>query len=238
MMLSGSEQYYDDIYDAIEKDYVAEATKILAFIKEYKQAQGSTLLDVACGTGRHATMLCKEYKVQGVDINANMLKIARKKLPGVRFTQGDMRSFDLYRQFDVVTCLFSAIGYMTTKADLQTAVKNMSRHLALGGVLLIEPWLAPDQWRIRHVTSVHVNKPDIKIVRMSHSGRRGRVSVLDLQYLIGTSKGIEHIQEQHELGLFTHEEYMNAFTKAGLIPAHDPEGIFGRGLYIGTKPTS
>jgi hypothetical protein len=59
---------------------------------------------------------------------------------------------------------------------------------------------------------------------------------LDFQYLIGTSKGIEHISELHEFGLFTHEEYIAAFTKAGLQVIHDPEGVDGRGLYIGQKP--
>lgn len=236
-MLSGSEQYYDDIYGVTGKDYAAEAAKIHEFIEKYKQREGNLLLDVACGTGWHASILCERYQVQGIDINTNMLKIARKKLPGIRFNQGDMRSFDLHRQFDVITCLFSAIGYMKTKADLQTAIRNMSRHLAPGGVLLVEPWFTPDQWHTGYVSTVSVDKPDVKIVRMSHSAKRGRLSLINFEYLIGTSKGIQHINEQHELGLFTHAEYMTAFTKAGLIAAHDPEGIFGRGLYIGTKPS-
>lgn len=236
-MLSGSEQYYDDIYGVTGKDYAAEATRIHEFIEKYKQTAGNSLLDVACGTGWHASFLCEKYKVEGIDINAGMLKMARKKHPGIRFTQGDMRSFDLHRQYDVVTCLFSAIGYMKTKADLQTAVRNMGRHIAPGGVLLVEPWFTPDQWHTGYVSAVHVDKSDVKIVRMSHSGKRGKLSLINFQYLIGTSKGIEHINEQHELGLFTHEEYMNAFTSAGLIAAHDLEGIFGRGLYMGTKPS-
>ncbi len=236
-MLSGSEKYYDDIYGVTGKDYAAEAAKIHEFIQKYKQRKGNALLDVACGTGWHAGFLGKQYKVEGIDINAGMLKMARKKYPGIHFSQGDMRSFDLHRQFDVVTCLFSAIGYMKSKADLQTAVKNMSRHIAPGGVLLLEPWFTPDQWHIGYVSTVRVDKPDIQIVRMSHSAKRGKLSLINFEYLIGTSRGIEHIKEQHELGLFTHEEYMSAFTKADLIAAHDPEGIFGRGLYIGIRPS-
>ncbi len=81
-----------------------------------------------------------------------------------------------------------------------------------------------------------VDKSDLKVIRMAHAGKRGKVSLLEFQYLIGTSKGIEHIVEHHEFGLFSHEEYMDAFTRAGLDVTHDPEGLFGRGLYIGTKP--
>jgi uncharacterized HAD superfamily protein len=81
-----------------------------------------------------------------------------------------------------------------------------------------------------------VDKPDLKIVRMSHSGQKRKVSTIEFQYLIGTSKGIEHNVETHELGLFIHQEYMNAFKAAKLNVTHDPEGLDGRGLYIGTKP--
>jgi hypothetical protein len=112
----------------------------------------------------------------------------------------------------------------------------MSRHLLPGGVLLVEPWFTPEQWTLGRVSTIFVDKPDVKIVRMSHSGKKSRVAVLEFQYLIGTSQGLEHLREHHEFGLFTHEEYMDAFTRARLNVTHDPEGVDGRGLYIGTKP--
>ena len=81
-----------------------------------------------------------------------------------------------------------------------------------------------------------VDQPDVKIVRMSYSGQRANVSSIEFQYLIGTSKGIDHSVEIHELGLFTHDEYLAAFEAAGLNVTHDPEGLDDRGLYIGFKP--
>lgn len=234
-MLSGSEKYYDDIYSAMGKDYVTEANRIHGFIQKFKCTDGNVLLDVACGTGTHAGLLTRYYKVVGTDLNADMLQVARKKHPEIHFFQGDMRSFDPGRQFDIITCLFSAIGYMKTKAELRKAVKNMSRYLMPGGILLIEPWFTPGQWTVGRVSTIYVDKPDVQIVRMSHSGKKGRVSLLFFGYLIGTSKGIEHIVEHHDFGLFTHEEHMDAFTRAGLNVTHDPEGVDGRGLYIGLK---
>jgi ubiquinone/menaquinone biosynthesis C-methylase UbiE len=235
-MYSGSEIYYDDIYSAMGKDYAAEAYKLHEFIQKYKRTDGNTLLDMACGTGTHAGFLSQYYQVTGADLNSRMLKVARKKHPEIKFVEGDMRSLKLGRKFDVITCLFSAIGYMKTKADLRLTLRSMSRHLLPGGVLLVEPWFSEDQWNVGRVSINRVEKPDLKIIRMALARKRGKVSLLEFQYLIGTSKGIQHLTEHLELGLFDHGDYEHAFTRAGLQVFHDPEGIFGRGLCIGTRP--
>jgi ubiquinone/menaquinone biosynthesis C-methylase UbiE len=219
------------------KDYTAEADRLHEFIEKYKRTDGKTLLDVACGTGTHAGLLGEYYKVEGMDLNINMLKVARKKHPELRFTRGDMREFDLGRQFDIVTCLFSAIGYTRTRTELQKAIKSMSCHLLPKGVLLVEPWFTPEQWHVGRVSTIVVDKPEIKIVRMSYSGKKGKISLLKFHYLVGSAKGIQQIVEHHEFGLFSDAEYTEAFTRAGLQVIHDPEGVDGRGLYIGTYPS-
>lgn len=234
-MFSKSARYYDEIYSSIDKDYAAEVDKAHTFIQEHRQTKGRSLLDVACGTGHHASLLSKHYQVEGLDLDAQMLTVAKKKHPEIRFHQGDMLDFDLKRQFDAVTCLFSSIGYVKTKSRLRKAIRNMSRHLLPGGVLLVEPWFTPEQWHPGRASMTQVDKPDVKIVRMSYSRRRGNVSSLEFQYLIGSSKGIDHSVEIHELGLFTHDEYLAAFKAAGLNVTHDPEGLDDRGLYIGLK---
>ena len=234
-MFAKTAQYYDDIYGAADKEYDEEARRIHAFIQKYKRAKGNTLLDVACGTGVHAGVLSKYYKVEGLDLDTNMLKVARKKFPKIRFHQGNMINFDLKRQFDIVTCLFSSIGYVRTKSNLHKAIKSMTKHLLPGGVLIIEPWFTPERWNSGRVFALQVEKPDIKVVRMSHSGQKGKVSILEFQYLIGTQKGIEHQVEIHELGLFTHEEYLDACKAAGLKVVYNKKGLEGRGLYIGMK---
>lgn len=235
-MFSKSAQYYDEIYASIDKDYTAEANRAHKFIQTHKQTKGKTLLDVACGTGFHAGLLSKHYQVEGLDLDRQMLKVARQKHPKIRFHQGDMTDFDLGRAFDGIVCLFSSIGYVKTIPRLRKTIKNMSQHLLPGGVLLVEPWFSSKQWHPGRSFIIQVNKPDLKIVRMSFGGQRGKISILEFQYLIGTSKGIEHSVEIHEMGLFTHREYMDAFKAAKLNVTHDPEGLDGRGLYIATKP--
>ena len=234
-MFSKSAQYYDEILAANGKDYASEAEIARKIIQKHKKTDGKLLLDIACGTGLHAGYLSKYYKVEGIDLDDNMLAVARKKHPKIRFTKGDMLNIDLSRRFDIVVCLFSSIGYVKTKSKLNKAIKLMSRHLVSGGVLLVEPWFTPQQWTTGRLFTIHVEKPGLKIARMSHSTQQGNVSKLEFQYLIGTSKGIKHKVETHTLGLFTHEEYLNAFRSAGLKTTHHKKGLDGRGLYIGIK---
>jgi hypothetical protein len=147
-----------------------------------------------------------------------------------------MVDFKLKNKFDIIVCLFSAIGYVKTKSRLQKTIKTMSQHLLPGGVVLVEPWFTPKQWHPGREYVIQVNKPDLKIVRMSHSSQKGNISIIEFQYLIGTPKGIERDTEILELGLFTKKEYLDSFRSAGLKVTHDPIGLYGRGLYIGVKP--
>ena len=237
-MFSKSADYYDEIYNSMGKQYPKEASKTHKIIQKHKKSRGDLLLDVGCGTGHHAGLLKKYYQVEGLDLDPNILSVARKKYPKIPFHQGDMINFKLNQEFDAITSLFSSIGYVKTKSSLNKAIQTMAKHLLPGGVLLIEPWFSPNEWHTGRAFMLQVNRPDLKIVRMSYSSRKGNISIIEFQYLIGTPKGIQHSVEQHRLGLFHKKDYLEAFRKTGLIVSHDPKGLDGRGLYIGVKPLS
>lgn len=80
-----------------------------------------------------------------------------------------MLTFTLSKEFDVVTCLFSAIGYMTTLRKLRRAVRNMSLHLNPGGVLIVEPWITPRNFIRGRIGAVYVNEAKLKIARFDKS---------------------------------------------------------------------
>jgi len=223
--------FYDAIYSF--KNYQAEAEKLRALIGEKRTAPARSLLDVACGTGLHLSFLRHHFDVEGLDLDAKLLDVARQRCPGVTFHHADMTAFDLGRKFDVVTCLFSAIGYAGTVERLDQAVGNMARHLAPNGLLVVEPWLAPQDWRTGVIHALFVDRPELKIARLNHSQARGRLSVIDFHYLVGTPASIDYLTERHELGLFTREEYLESFRRAGLEVSHDGQGLMGRGLYFG-----
>jgi SAM-dependent methyltransferase len=233
-MFAGTARYYDRIYAF--KDYVGEVEKILSIVERELQTDGRQLLDVACGTGLHLEQFKGRFEAEGLDLSPELLEIARERNPGLLFHRADMRTFALDARYDLVTCLFSSIGYMVTLDDLHRAIGRMADHLVSGGLLLVEPWLTPEMWKPNTVHALFIEEPELKIARIKTSLSEGRLSIFDLHHLIGTPEGTEHVVEHHELGLYTVEEMIDAFRAAGLDVQHDPEGLTGRGLYVASKP--
>src|SRR5216684_3266461 len=226
--------YYDEIYHF--KNYEKEAEKIDTLIRQHKKSPGNHLLDVACGTGNHIAYLKQHYSVEGLDFSADMLRIARKKHPDIVFHLSEMTSFRLQNRFDIVTCLFSAIGHVKTKARMRRAVRNMARHLQSGGLMILEPWITPANFRRGLIGFTFVDKPNLKIARININKVRGPVSTLEFHFLIGTPGKVQYVIDKDSLGLWTHQEYLDAFRDAGLEVSFDSAGLMGRGLYLGLKP--
>ena len=231
-MFVKSARFYDALYHF--KDYQRAADQLRALIEQCVPS-ARTLLDVGCGTGRHLEYLQNFYRVEGLDINPDLLAIARQRCPGALFHERDMVGFELAAAYDVVTCLFSSIGYVKSAQRMKTAVASMARHLKPDGLLVLEPWFTPDNYWIGRITANFADLPELKIAWMYTSERRDRISVFDIHYMVGTPRGVEQFTELHEMGLFTYEEYLEAFNNAGLRVFYDPKGLFGRGMYIGQK---
>jgi SAM-dependent methyltransferase len=238
-LFSESTELYDFIYSKF-KDFDAEARQVAALLRE-KCPSARRILDVGCGTGRHAAALVEEhgFDLDGLDIEAGFLEIARKRCPKGNFFRGDMASFDLGITYDAVICLFSSIGYVRTVDRLHLTARSMRRHLGPGGVALIEPWFTPEAFRGGSVHMHTVEREDLKISRISRSEVRDRVSWLDFQYLIGKPEEIRHLREVHELGLFTESDMREALLAGGFERVEfDREGLTGRGLFLARTEAS
>lgn len=226
---------YDLIQAARGKDYAGEAAQVAAQVRE-RCPHAASLLDVACGTGRHLVAFRDlGFDVAGVELSAAMLAAARRRLPGVELQRADMRTFRLGRAFDAVVCLFSSIGYMTTVEDLRRAVATMAAHVAPGGVLVVEPWFAPDGWRTGAVRADAATSPRLAVTRVNRSGRDGPVGTMEMRYAVATPDRTRSFVEHHRMGLYTRDTYVDALRRAGLAVDHDPAGPIGRGLYVATK---
>jgi len=71
------------IYDAVYawKDYGREAVRVHELVQARKPG-AATLLDVACGTGAHLAELRRWYRCEGLDLDSDLLAVARERPAG------------------------------------------------------------------------------------------------------------------------------------------------------------
>ncbi|MBE8516240.1 class I SAM-dependent methyltransferase [Amycolatopsis sp. H6(2020)] len=230
---------YEAIYRGRGKDYARESEIVVDLIRE-RVPTARRLLDVACGTGSHLRYFAGEFaETAGVDLTEEMLELARAVLPGVPLWQGDMRGFDLGRTFDAITCMFSAVGYLADPGELNATLETFARHLEPGGVVVVEPWWTPQKFLPGYVQGDVVSVDGRTISRVSHTVPAPDrpvtpASRMEVHWTVAEpGSGIGHHVDVHTMTLFTHEEYLEAFTRAGLTAECADHELGGPGLYVG-----
>jgi ubiquinone/menaquinone biosynthesis C-methylase UbiE len=229
--------YYDLIYAA--KDYEGEARYQVQLIERYKRSSGRDFLEIACGTGRYLEFFARDFTCTGLDLNPAMLRIARRRVKQARLVQGDMLTMKLGKQFDVVACLFSSIGYVRGSRNLRKAIRNFADHLKPGGVMLISPWISKEDFNVGMPYLDTYESKDIKIARAVVSRLKSRdVSLINFNWMIAEkNKPVRHVDDDvHELTMHSTEEFMAAMCEAGLRGRLIRGRKAGRGLYVGVKP--
>jgi len=101
-------------------------------------APGNQILDVACGFGRIAGQLHQRgYRVTGIDLSADQLRLAGQRNPGPTYLHRDMREPPA-GPYDAVLNVYSSFGYFAHRSDDIAALHAWYAVLRPGGVLLMD----------------------------------------------------------------------------------------------------
>ncbi len=142
-------QWYEELFEnsaaAYDNEPFVKGTEgEVDFIeRELAFDKGAAILDIGCGTGRHAIALAKRgYSVTAVDLSEAQLDRARMKAAAahvnVRFAKADARALDYSNQFDAVIMVCEgAFPLMETDEMNFEILKNASRALRQRGVLIL-----------------------------------------------------------------------------------------------------
>lgn len=130
------------IYDAMAQKYTrlfwddvsddAETDRFLALVPT-----GGSILDAGCGPGNNARgMLAKGFRVTGIDLSEEFLKIARELIPQGEFHLMDMRRMSFPdATFD---SLYSAYSFLHLRnTDTTPTLREYARVLRPGGALFL-----------------------------------------------------------------------------------------------------
>jgi dTDP-3-amino-3,6-dideoxy-alpha-D-glucopyranose N,N-dimethyltransferase len=224
---------YDVLYFYV-KNYCLEALLSHRYIQSFKRSSGRDMLSVACGTGMHDSYFKQWYEIEGIDLSAAQLKVARSHNPAIRYRKADMRDFDMRQQYDVITCMFGSIAYLLDIEEVQAAINQMTKHLKPGGILLLEPWHQPgDPLMGQNVQSAETKGLNVQRVnRLIVEGNITKWTMI--YYLIADGVQMKPFTRYHQLALYSLEEQIEALERAGLetfhrrFPQPMPDLLIGR----------
>ncbi len=129
-----------ELYEAVYPDTDEATPKLcLRLFEKYMGRIPSSILDVACGTGRDLAALARQCSdCVGIDISPEMVQFAKSTRPHLDFDVGDMRILRLGRTFDAVLCLGSALMYAHTDEDVDRTLATLKAHCHGGALLVLD----------------------------------------------------------------------------------------------------
>ncbi len=186
-------------------------------------AEGSTVLDLACGQGRHTSPLRRAgLQVLGLDLSPVLLAAAASRDAKAPLVRADMRSLPLAdATMDGVVNLFNAFGYFESPDDDVQVLREVARVLRPGGVFVQEVHHRDALVRDWEPRTTHPTYPDGLVVTEERvwdtvTGRH------QVTYLL-ESPGAPDRHLEHTLRVFTLTEMVALHRLAGL----DVIGVYG-----------
>lgn len=223
-------EFYDLLYE--DKPYHAEACFVAGLLARYARPASPvrTILDLACGTGRHCFELeTMGYVVEGSDLSAPMIRRA-EAAAAARGSKAIFhnRSFQdanlIGKHYDAVISMFSAIDYLTTHHDLMLSLGNIHRLLPPGGLFVFDYWngnaVIKDYSPVREVRK---QKGHLEIVRTSTTGLDVVKQIAEVNFRFTClADGVSQHQfsEQHKVRYFFFREIETYLELCGFELIH------------------
>jgi len=180
-----------------------------------QRAPAHTWLDLCCGTGSLLKLACENgFEAVGLDRSPHQLRFARRNAPKARLRRADIRSFALGREFDVVTCLFDSLNYVTKLGEVARVFRNVRRHLADGGLFAFDVNTLEGHrlaWRGAWVR----RGKDCTILGESSCDERTHLARLRLTGFVRQGNLYRRFQEEHVQRGYTRGEMDGLLARAG-----------------------
>lgn len=102
--------------------------------------QGASILDLACGKGRHSVYLSnKGFDVTGVDLSPESIAFAKQfEQKKLHFHTHDMREILPFEKFDFIFNLFTSFGYFPNDDEHLQTLMQIKNGLKSNGTLVID----------------------------------------------------------------------------------------------------
>jgi 2-polyprenyl-3-methyl-5-hydroxy-6-metoxy-1,4-benzoquinol methylase len=130
--------YYYKLY--FQRDKAEAALFIDKLIDHLKPALGATMLDVACGKGRHSIQLAsKGVEVTGIDLaEEGIIEAKKHETDNLQFFLHDMRLPFWINYFDYAFNFFTSFGYFRTRREHDNTIRTIAQALKPNGHFVLD----------------------------------------------------------------------------------------------------
>ncbi len=130
--------YYHQLYfNRDDREAAAFIDKLISYLKP---PPGSTMLDVACGKGRHSIQLAgKGFDVTGIDLSEDSIhESLQSETASLHFYRHDMRLPFWINYFDYAFNFFTSFGYFKTRREHDNAIRTIAQAIKKDGVFVMD----------------------------------------------------------------------------------------------------
>ncbi|HSB89239.1 MAG TPA: class I SAM-dependent methyltransferase [Anaerolineales bacterium] len=225
------------------EDYAEEAAFYVETLRASAEHPIRTVLELGSGGGNNASHMKNEFHLTLIDLSAEMLDVSRGLNPECEHVQGDMRTVRLGRDFDAVF-VHDAIGYMTSEADLRSAMQTAFVHCRPGGAALFAPDAVRETFRPFTDHGGHDGEGRaLRYVEWTWDPEPAdTVYVTDFAYLLREGSGdVRVAYDRHLLGIFARATWMDLLAETGFearaLVFHHSEEERPLDVFVGLRPT-
>ena len=153
----GTRTVSGEAYDATYQRRAAAGENVHGEADLIESLGPKSVLDAGCGTGRVGRELARRgMDVVGVDIDPEMLAVARRTAPEGDWRQADLATVDLGRSFDAIVMAGNVMIFLAPGSE-PAVVKNAARHLCEGGLLVAGFQIAAGRLSLQRYDEVAAN---------------------------------------------------------------------------------
>jgi len=207
-------KYYDLIFSS--KNYFNEIDFIKTRIKKYK-IDAKKILDVGCGTGSHLNLLINDFEyLYGIDINEEILNIARKKSKKINYSTGNMSDFNLSQKFDVILCMYSVFNYNLTKEKAYETLINFHQHLSKKGIVIIALYNPQNAESEMSIHAGKNNNIEVAKINQHYVDKSTKTEFSDFVLLIKDKGKFDFtVEKNHKYKIYSISEMTKMLLKTG-----------------------
>ncbi len=218
--------------------YVEEADDLVPDLLAATTPAPKTMLELGSGGGSLAFHLKRHFKMTLADLSEGMLAMSREINPECEHFQGDMRSIDLGRTFDLVL-IHDAIMYMTDADAMRATLRTVARHCRPGGAAVLMPDCVKEEFE---PSTDHGGEdgPDGRGLRFMDwtwdPDPNDDTFETAYTFVLREGDNVRVELDRHRCGIFPHATWMEWIGEAGFTPSSRRDQ-WGRDVFFGKNYT-